>query len=113
MSWRLTALRKGRSPDSGKDRMVVGLLQMALRLPSPQSLKEKRWVVKSLVTRIQNKFNVSIAEVDFQNVWQKATLAVAHVGNDRAFSNQLLDQVLNFTQRSREIEVIDSQLEFF
>ena len=93
--------------------MVVGCLQIALRLPGAHSLKEKRWCIKSLVTRVQNKFNVSISEIDSQDSWQLATLAVAHVGNSRAYSNELLDQVLHFAEQVRQVEVIDSQLEFY
>lgn len=93
--------------------MVIGVLQMALRLPEAQSLKEKRWVVKSIVTRIRNKFNVSVSEVASQDSWQLASLAIAHVGNDRGHTNELLDQVLNFSERVKQIEVIDSRLEFF
>lgn len=93
--------------------MVIGVLQMALRLPAAHSLKEKRWVLKSLVTRIRSKFNVSVSEVDFQDSWQKASVAVAHVGSDRSYANQLLDQVLNFTGTVKELEVVDSQLEFY
>ena len=93
--------------------MVLGLLQMALRLPDLHSLKEKRRRIKSLMTRIQNKFNVSISEVDAQDSWQKAILAAAHVGTDKAHSNRLLDQVLNFTESVREIEITDSRIEFY
>ncbi len=92
--------------------MVVGVLQLAFRLPEAQSLKEKRWVLKSVVTRIRNKFNVSVSEVGSQDSWQLANLAIAHVANDRTYSNELLDQVLNFAESVKQIEVIDSQLEF-
>lgn len=93
--------------------MVIGVLQMALRLPEVHSLKEKRWILKSLLTRIRNKFNVSVSEVDFQDSWQQASVAAAHVGSGRNHANRLLDQVLNFTGKVRELEVIDSQLEFY
>jgi len=93
--------------------MVVGVLQVAIRLPESQSLKEKRRLVKSLVTRIRNKFNVSISEVDSQDSWQRATVAAAHVGNARAYTNEVLDQVLRFLEDVKKIEVIDSQLELF
>lgn len=93
--------------------MVVGVLQIALRLPESHSLKEKRRLVKSLVTRIRNKFNVSVSEIDSQDSWQLATLAVAHVGNDRRYTNELLDQVLRFSEGVRKMEVIDSRLELF
>ncbi len=92
--------------------MVIGILQMDIFLPETGSLKEKRWIVKSLTTRIRNKFNVSVAEVDSQDKWQKAVFAVAHVGNRQAFTNKLLDEVLNFARGVKQIEIIDSKLEF-
>lgn len=91
--------------------MVIGVLQVAIRLPESHSLKEKRRLVKSLVTRVRNKFNVSISEVDSQDSWQLATLAVAHVGNARRYTNELLDQALRFMEDVKKIEVVDSQLE--
>ncbi len=93
--------------------MVIGVLQLGLRLPEAHSLKEKRWHLKSLITRIQGKFNVSVSEVDSKDKWQLATVAVAYVGSDRGYANKLLDQVVNFAERTKELEVIDSRLEFF
>ena len=93
--------------------MVLGLLQMALRLPEPQSLKEKRGVLKSLITRIRNRFNVSVSEVDSQDKWQLSTVAVAHVGIARPETNGLLDRVLKFAEDEKQIEVVGSKLEFF
>ena len=92
--------------------MVVGVLQVEIRLPNSHSLKEKRWTVKSIVTRLRNKFNVSVSETDEQDKWQLATLVIAHIGNGQTFSNQILDQALNFVLEIRQIEVIDSKLEF-
>ena len=92
--------------------MVIGVLQVAIRLPECHSLKEKRRLVKSLVTRIRNKFNVSVSEIDSQDSWQLATLGMSTAGNARAHANRLLDQVLNFVQEIKQIEVVDSQLEF-
>lgn len=91
--------------------MTVGLLRFDIRLPEAQSLKEKRGLVKSLVTRIRNRFNVSISEVENQDKWQLATVAVAHVGGDSSHTNQLLDQVLDFAEAVKQVEVIHSQIE--
>ncbi len=93
--------------------MVLGLLQIVLRLPESQSLKEKRWVLKSLTARIKNRFNVSISEVDSQDKWQLSTVAVAHVGTAKPETNGLLDRILEFAEGEKQIEVIDSKLEFF
>ena len=86
---------------------------MVVRLPEAQSLKEKRWSLKSLVTRLKNRFNVSVAEVDSQDQWQLSTVAVAHVGTSKPHTNGLLDQVLEFAEGVKQIEVIDSKLEIF
>ena len=91
--------------------MTVGILRIDIRLPEAQSLKEKRWQVKSLVTRIRNRFNVSISEVENQDKWQLATLAVAHVGGDQGHTNQLLDQVLDFAEALKQLEVINFEIE--
>lgn len=91
--------------------MFVGLLKLDIRLPEAQSLKEKRWQVKSLVTRIRNRFNVSVSEVENQDKWQLATLAVAYVGGDQKRTNQLLDQVLDFAEAVKQLEVINSKIE--
>lgn len=91
--------------------MVIGLLQVAIRLPESHSLKEKRWIVKSLVTRIRNQFNVSISEIAAQDSWQRATLAASHVGTDRRHTNEILDRLLRFVEEVKKIEVIDSKLE--
>lgn len=93
--------------------MLLAVLQLMLRLPEAESLKEKRWHLKSLITRIRARFNVSVSEVDRQDSWQSALVAVAHVGNDRAHANALLDQVLNLAKSAQQIEVIDSRLEFY
>lgn len=92
--------------------MVIGILRLDLRFPEAQSLKEKRWQIKSLTARIRNKFNVSVAEIDGQDFWQRGTLAVAHVGNDRRHSNELLDQVRNLVDSVKQLELVNSRLEF-
>jgi len=93
--------------------MTVGLLRLAIRIPDSQSLKAKRWHLRSLITRIRNKFNVSVAEVESQDSWQMAVLGVAHVGNERSHVNKVLDQVRNLAEGSRDAELVDSRLEFF
>ena len=62
---------------------------------------------------MRNKFNVSVAEVDNNELWQRATVAVAMVANKRQFLNQALDQILNFIDDQSQSEVIDHQIEIF
>ena len=92
--------------------MNVGVCLIRIRLPGSSSLKEKRQVVKSIVSRIRNKFNVSVAEVGDNNARQAATLGVACVSNDGRFSNEVLSHVMDFIHDSRfDIEIVDYEIE--
>ncbi len=93
--------------------MVVGLLQVELTIPSADSLKAKRIVLRSVKDRIRKNFNVSIAEVDDNDRWQSAVLAVALVSNDKRFANQVLSKVVDFIESSRDLVVDDYQLGFY
>ena len=74
--------------------MVVGTLQLELKLGSPQSLKEKRMILKSLTARIRRQFNVSVAEVSGMDLWQRSGLVLSAVGRERSHVNQTLDHIL-------------------
>ena len=92
--------------------MNVGALMVKLRLPENQSLKGKRQVIKSITSRVRSKFNVSIAEVDDQELWQLATLGVACVSNSNRRAQDTLTQVVNFIAWSRfEAEILDCKIE--
>ena len=71
----------------------VGVLTLELRLDDSHSLKDKRQTVKSLKDRLRGKFNVAVAETDFQDLWQRAAIAVATVSSDRVNAEQVLQQV--------------------
>jgi len=71
--------------------MLVGLERFDLRIPGCGSLKEKRHVVKGLTSGIRNKFNVSVAEVDHHDLWQRATLSVACVSRSAHEAEELAD----------------------
>ncbi len=92
--------------------MNVGVLRVRLRLPENGSLKGKRKVVKSISSRVGNKFNVSIAETDDLEHWQLATLGVVCVSNDGRHANEILSRVANFIEVSRgDAEVLDIEIE--
>jgi uncharacterized protein YlxP (DUF503 family) len=94
--------------------MHVSVCQIELRLPENQSLKGKRQVIKSMITRLQNKFNVSVAEVDNQDLWQLATLGVACVSNHRRHAAEILANVVKFVlQNYPDVEVLSSDIETF
>jgi uncharacterized protein YlxP (DUF503 family) len=92
--------------------MVVGVCTFELHLPGVASLKGKRQILLSLKGRIQNKFNVSIAEVDGQDLWQTAVLGVACVANEQRHTNEVLDSVLNVVRANPDVELVRQQMEF-
>lgn len=91
--------------------MVVGLCTVELFMAGNQSLKDKRQVLQSLKNRLRGKFNLSIAEVDGQDLWQRAVLGMACVANDGGYVNQVLDQALNAIRGMPAVEVVRTQLE--
>ncbi|HPG40999.1 MAG TPA: DUF503 domain-containing protein [bacterium] len=93
--------------------MFIGLLQIELFIPESDSLKAKRFVLSSIKDRIKNKFNVSIAEVENNDKWQRATLGVAMVANEKNFVDQALNKVLNFVDDYDQVEVVDHRIEIF
>ncbi len=76
--------------------MVVGILRLTVFLPENHSLKGKRQVLRAIKDRVRGKFNVSVAETDGNDLWQRAEIGVCQVGNDRAFVDSALRQVANF-----------------
>jgi hypothetical protein len=91
--------------------MTIGLLTVELHLPEADSLKSKRFVLKSLKDRVRNKFNVSIAEIEFNDLWQRCQVAIACVGNETKIVNQTLDGVLSLILSLPSVELIGSKLE--
>ncbi len=91
--------------------MVIGLCTVELHFPDSQSLKAKRQILSSLTTRLRGKFNVSVAEVDEQDLWQKAILGIACIANESGRVNQVLDQALNMVQVNPSLELLRSHRE--
>lgn len=86
--------------------MIIGVCTIELRIASSRSLKDKRRVLKSLVTKIKNKFNVSICQVENLDSWQLATLGVACVSNSTGHVHQILDNMLDYIEVFSEAEII-------
>jgi uncharacterized protein YlxP (DUF503 family) len=92
--------------------MVIGLCTIDLHLPGANSLKDKRSVLKSVIRRLRNQYNVSVAEVDQQDVWRSAVVAVVTVSSDRAYAHGLLEKVVSWIERTRlDAELVDYQIE--
>jgi uncharacterized protein YlxP (DUF503 family) len=83
-----------------------------LRLPENSSLKGKRQVSKSIIERVKNRFNVSIAEVEDQDLWQSLTLGISCVSNSAPHANEILSKVVNFIENNRfDAELVDYEIE--
>jgi len=95
----------------GNLNMVVGAGIMVFRLHDCHSLKAKRKVIKSTISRIRNHFNVSVAEVGSQDVYQRAEIGFALVGNDGRVINAKMDKILNLAEDIGLSEMIDSEME--
>ncbi len=91
--------------------MVVGVCRVELFLADNASLKGKRQVLKSILQKTRQRFNVSISEVADQDLWQKAVLGICVVSNDRQFVNSTLDKTINYIESLQLAEVADSEYE--
>ena len=92
--------------------MVVGVLRLELRLPESHSLKEKRSVIRSIKARVQQKFNVSIAECEEHDLWQLAVLGVSQVGADQPHVDRCLREVVSFIDDLHLAELGEERVEF-
>ena len=85
--------------------MVVLVAEVELYLPQSSSLKDKRQVVKSIKDRVRSRFNVSIAEIDHLELWQRCGLGLAVVSGDGARADELMGQAIRFIEQDYRVEV--------
>ena len=91
--------------------MVVGRLQLTVNIPAAQSLKDKRRVVKSLVTRIHNQHNAAVAEVGDNDKWQICRLGAAVVSNRSDHAHSLLSAIVRAVEREATVVLVDYDIE--
>ena len=91
--------------------MVVGVLRLTLSLHGARSLKDKRQVLRKLVDRVRARYNVSIAEVGDNDVWQRLVLGVVVISNDHSFVDEVLAKVTRDIEGGSEAQLIDRELE--
>lgn len=82
-----------------------------LHLPDVDSLKGKRHVLKGLKERVRARYECSVAEVDHQDAWQRATLAIAYVSSDARHANQVVSKAMDFIEEHVEGMVIETSVE--
>ena len=84
---------------------------MELHLPDVGSLKGKRHALKGLKERVRARYEVSVAEVDHHDLWQRATLAIAYVSHDARHASEVVEKAIGFVEEHVEGQVIDSSVE--
>jgi uncharacterized protein YlxP (DUF503 family) len=91
--------------------MVVATLRLDLHLPASHSLKAKRSVLNHVKERVRNRFNASVAEIDHQDLWQRAALGVAVVGGEAAVLDRVLHDILSLVESEDRLTVLDYRIE--
>ena len=92
--------------------MVVGISQITLHLPECHSLKDKRQVIKSVLARARQRFEVAIAEVENQDLWQSAVLGVSCVSNSGQHADEILQHVVRYIEETRpDVQVTGTETE--
>jgi hypothetical protein len=92
--------------------MVIGILQMDVRLHGPQNLKQKRGVIQKLLARCRNRFPASCAEVGHQDLWQRSLLGFAVVSASEQVVSPILARIENEVLASGEVDLINADTEF-
>ncbi len=93
--------------------MVIGVCTIHLNIPMAFSLKDKRQVIRSVIARLRNEFNLSVAEVGNQEIWNEAIIAAVAVSSDADYAHGLLMRVVQWVENARlDCELVDYQIEF-
>jgi uncharacterized protein len=93
--------------------MTIGIARVTLFLGEVHSLKEKRMVLRRVKDRSQQKFNLAIAEVGDNDLWQRAVLGLAVVGSGRRFTESALDEVVRFIREEAEVTDVEREIQTF
>jgi uncharacterized protein YlxP (DUF503 family) len=91
--------------------VVIGAMSIELFIYENDSLKGKRRIVKSIIGKVKSRFNVAIAEVEYNDKWQRIGLGISAVGNDRGYVDSVLATVMTFIESLYLAEIIDSRIE--
>jgi uncharacterized protein YlxP (DUF503 family) len=93
--------------------MVIGLLSLEIFLPYSHSLKEKRKVLNAFKDRFKKKYNVAIAELDFQEKWQRAKVGIVTLNSQKGFVDQVLQRILAEAEQGLDGEILRSEISYF
>ena len=93
--------------------MIVGTGEIIIRIEGCRSLKEKRKVVKSMIARLGNTFNLSVAETGANDIHQRAEIGFALVGNDHGVINSRIDKIFNMAENMAIAQIVETKMEIF
>jgi len=91
--------------------MLVGTCQIEILIFESNSLKEKRHVIKSIIERIKSRFNVSVAEVEYQELWNRTMIGIAVVSNNKQLCESSISSVIEFIDNDERVEIINHYTE--
>jgi uncharacterized protein YlxP (DUF503 family) len=91
--------------------MVIAILKLVLFISNSNSLKTKRMVLHSLKTRLRNRFNIAITEIDDEDKWQKSTLAIVGVQKDKRYMDRQFSRIINFIENFNQASIVDYEME--
>ncbi len=92
--------------------MHIGVLVIEMLIYSSNSLKEKRYVLRSVKDRLKNKFNVSVAEIGYQEKWQRSQLGIVTVSNQHSHVENTLQQIFQFLDRIDTFEIVSYEFNY-
>ena len=91
--------------------MVIAACTIQLQLHGIHSLKQKRSVIKPILSRLPKQFNLAVAEVDYQDVWQSSMLGLVTVGNDVGYLHRMMEKAVEWIEDRFDVEIIDYSIE--
>lgn len=91
--------------------MIIGICQIDILIFEANSLKEKRHVLKSIIERLKSRFNISVSEVDYHELWNRASVGISVVSNEKIYCEMVIDKVIKFIDNDERVEIVSSNKE--
>ena len=86
--------------------MMIGSCEIEILIYESNSLKEKRHVIKSIIERIKSKFNASVAEVGYNELWNRSLIGIAVVSNKKILCDESISKIINFIDNDERVEIL-------
>lgn len=86
--------------------MIIGTCEIELLIYESNSLKEKRHVIKSIIERLKSRYNISVAEIDYLDLWNRSVIGIVTVSNAKNVSEGVIDRAIEFVYNDERVEVL-------